>query len=60
MNLSPRTGRPTNNPRTVKLNIRLSEKESETLQKCADKLNTSRVNVIVKGVEMVEAELNKE
>ena len=57
--LSPKMGRPTNNPRTIKLNIRLSEKESVMLQECADIMNVARVNVIVKGIEMVRAELEK-
>lgn len=52
-------GRPTNNPRNTKLNIRLSEKEAHMLQECADKLNTARVNVIVKGIELVKEELDK-
>lgn len=55
----PRMCRPTNNLRNIKLNIRLSEKEACMLQEYADKLNTARVNVIVKGIELVKLELNK-
>lgn len=51
-------GRPTTNPRTRKLNIRLSEIEADMLQECADKMNTPRVNVIVEGVKMVKAKLD--
>ena len=57
--MSPRTGRPTNNPRNISLNLRISQKEADMLQECAEKLNTARINVIVKGIEMVEAELEK-
>lgn len=57
--MSPRTGRPTNNPRNINLNIRISQKESDLIQECADKLKTARVNVIIKGVEMVKADLEK-
>ncbi|HIW57808.1 MAG TPA: hypothetical protein H9685_06510 [Firmicutes bacterium] len=57
--MSPRTGRPTNNPRNISLNLRISQKEADMLQECAEKLNTARINVIVKGIEMVKAELEK-
>lgn len=57
--MASRMGRPTNNPRTISLNIRLSEKEAQLLQDCADKLNTSRVNVIVKGIELVKSKIDK-
>ena len=50
---------PTNNPRNINLNIRISQKESDLIQECADKLKTARVNVIIKGVEMVKADLEK-
>ncbi len=57
--MSPRTGRPTNNPRNISLNLRISQKEADMLQECAERLNTARINVIVKGIEMVKAELEK-
>ena len=57
--MSPRTGRPTNNHRNINLKIRITQKESDLIQECADKLKTARVNVIIKGVEMVKADLEK-
>ena len=57
--MNPRTGRPTNNPRNISLNLRISQKEADMLQECAERLNTARINVIVKGIEMVKAELEK-
>lgn len=52
-------GRPTDNPRTQKIGIRLSEKELAMLNECAERLRTARANVIVMGIERVRQELNE-
>ncbi len=58
--MSPRTGRPkSDNPKNVRLEIRLTQHDAERLQKCADALNITRTDVILKGIDLVEAELNK-
>ena len=49
--MSPRTGRPTDNPKKVRLEIRLTEDQSEMLTRCADNLNLTKTDVIVKGIE---------
>ena len=58
--MSPRIGRPPKeNPRNVNLNLRLTREEADLIQECADSLNTTRTEVIVKGVKLVRADLNK-
>ena len=58
--MSPRTGRPPiENPKSVKMNIRISEETAKNLQKCAETLKISRVNVIEKGIQLVKAEIEK-
>lgn len=58
--MSPRTGRPPkDNPRNVNLNIRVTKDEAQLIQDCADRLETTRTEVIIRGVEMVKAELDK-
>ena len=58
--MSPRTGRPhKENPRNVNLNIRVTRDEAQMIQDCADKLNTTRTEVIIQGVKMVQDELDK-
>ena len=58
--MSPRRGRPPKeNPRNVNLNLRLTREEADLIQECADSLNTTRTEVIVKGVKLVRADLNK-
>ena len=58
--MSPRTGRPPkDNPRNVNLNIRVTKDEAQLIQGCADRLETTRTEVIIRGVKMVKAELDK-
>ena len=51
-------GRPTENPRKQKIGFRMSEKEIEDIQKCADKLNTQRVNAVIEGINLLKEKLN--
>jgi len=58
--MSPRTGRPPKeNPRNVNLNIRITKDEAEMIRDCANKLEITRTDVIIKGVKMVRDDLNK-
>ena len=58
--MSPRTGRPPKeNPRNINLNIRVTKDEAQLIQSCADRLETTRTEVIIKGVMMVKDELDK-
>lgn len=57
--MSPRTGRPTSNKKTERLEIRLTPEEAQDLQECADRLEVSKTEVINKGVQLVKAELDK-
>ncbi len=58
--MSPRTGRPPkDNPRNVNLNIRITKEESERIQNCANKLNLTRTDTIMKGISMVEKEIKQ-
>lgn len=59
--MSPRTGRPpkAESSRNVNLNIRLTVCEAQLIQDCADKLNTSRTDVIVQGVSLLMETMGK-
>lgn len=60
MDLSPRTGRPPKDvTKSVDLGLRITKETADKLQKCADALKISRTQVIEKGIDLVEAELNK-
>ncbi len=56
--MSPRTGRPPKeNPRNCDINIRLTKEELSNIQIVADALKMSRTDVIVKGIELLKAEI---
>lgn len=55
--MSPRTGRPTNNPKNVRLEIRLTEDEADLLEECAEQLQTTKTNVINQGIRLVKEKL---
>ncbi len=58
--MSPKIGRPpVDNPKNVKMNIRISKETATDLQECADILKISRINVIEKGIQLVKAEIAK-
>lgn len=48
----------TDNPKNVNLSLRLTKSEAEDLQYCADKLKTSRTDVINRGVKKVKEEID--
>jgi len=56
--MSPK-GRPTNNKKDKRFEIRLSTETYETLTECAKRLNTSKSQVIHKGINLVKSEIEK-
>lgn len=52
--MSPAGRPPIDNPRNVSLNLRLTKDESERIKECASRLNLTRTDTIMKGIEMVE------
>ena len=57
--MSPRTGRPTSNKKTERLEIRLTPDEAKLLQTCSDELKITKTEVINRGIQLVKAELDK-
>lgn len=49
----------TDNPRNIRLEIRLTEQENNMLQECAEKKQTTKTGVIVEGIKKVSEELEK-
>lgn len=47
----------TNNPKNVRLDLRLTKSEADDLQYCADKLKTSRTDVINRGIKKIKEEI---
>lgn len=58
--MSPKMGRPPKeNPKKMKINVRLTEETAKDLEECAEALQISRASVIEKGVRLVKASLKK-
>lgn len=49
----------TDNPRNVRLEVRLTQGESKMLTETAERMGATKTEVIVKGIEAVKAELDK-
>lgn len=57
--MSP-AGRPKiENPKSERLEIRLTKEEAEDIQFCADKLNINKSEAIKIGIKKLKEELNK-
>lgn len=57
--MSPRTGRPTDNPKKNWTGFRLSDDDIEKLDYCAEKTGMSRAEIVRKGIDMVYQEICK-
>lgn len=56
--MSPK-GRPTQDKRDKRFEIRLSAETYETLEKCSKSLNITKAEVVHKGIALVKAEVDK-
>lgn len=49
----------TDNPKNIRLEIRLTQSEADLLQECTEKLETTRTDVINRGIKLVKEEIDK-
>lgn len=57
--MSPRTGRPTDNPKKARLELRLSNDDTEKLEYCHQETGLSKAEILRKGLNLVYKELKK-
>ena len=57
--MSPRTGRPTEDPKRKRFELRVSDKENEMLEFCMKETRMSRADVIRRGIELVYKEITR-
>lgn len=55
--MSPRTGRPTTDPKGNRESFRLSDSDTEKLKYCIEKTGMKKVDVVRKGIDLVYKEL---
>lgn len=57
--MSPRTGRPTSNPKTEEIKIRATKEDKELLRECCNRLNQTQYEIVMNGIKKVYAETEK-
>lgn len=57
--LSPRTGRPTTDPKSNWTGFRLSDNDIEKLNYCVKETGMSKAEIVRKGIDMVYREITK-
>lgn len=55
--MSPRTGRPTDDPKKLNTRIRLSEEDVKLLNYCAEKTGLTKAEIIRQGIREVYAKI---
>ena len=58
--MSPRTGRPTDNPKKHETRIRMSDNDVEMLEYCCKVTGMTKADVIRQGIKEVYIKLKKE
>ena len=57
--MSPRTGRPTDNPKPYKITVRIHEKGKQILDKFCEQKNVNQNEAIRRGIFRLEEEIKK-
>lgn len=57
--MSPRTGRPTDNPKGTSIHVRLDAKSEEILDAYISKTQVTRAEAIRRGIAKLEEEIKK-
>ena len=55
--MSPRTGRPTDNPRPNKISIRISDKDKNTLETYCEQESVNKTEAISRGIQKLESDI---
>lgn len=54
--MSPRTGRPTDNPRPNKISIRISDSDKEILERYCEEKRVNKTEAISRGIKKLDKE----
>ncbi len=57
--MSPRTGRPTDNPKPYKLTVRVDEESKQILDAYTEQEKVSQMEAIRRGIKKLEADIKK-
>lgn len=57
--MSPRTGRPTNNPKNNKITVRLDAESTRIMQEYCEQENVERAEAVRRGLKKLEKDIKK-
>ena len=57
--MSPRTGRPSDNPKVTEIKIRATKEDKEKLEFCCSKTGKTQYQIVMEGIEKVYNEIKK-
>lgn len=57
--MSPRTGRPTDNPKTERITVRLDEKSTDIMKKYCKQENVDKAEAVRRGLKKLESEIKE-
>lgn len=57
--MSPRTGRPTDNPRPNKISIRISNEDKKILEDYCEQESVNKTEAISRGIKKLEKDIKK-
>ena len=58
--MSPRTGRPTDNPRLNKISIRINDRDKQILETYCEQEAINKTEAISRGIRKLESDIKKE
>lgn len=56
--MSPRTGRPTDNPKDERITVRLDEKSADIMKQYCEQENVDKAEAVRRGLKLLESEIN--
>lgn len=57
--MSPRTGRPTDNPKTTEIKVRATKDDKALLMHCCEETGKTQYEVVMDGIKMVYEKIKK-
>lgn len=57
--MSPRTGRPTDNPKDERITVRLDEQSASIMKRYCEQENVDKAEAVRRGLKKLEAEIKK-
>ncbi len=57
--MSPRTGRPTDNPKPYKITVRIDEKNKAILDEYCKQESVSQMEAVRRGIQKLESDIKK-